>query len=185
MSEYSAQEREQLLHLARQSIAAHLRGEPLPKAEIPAHLNEPRGAFCTLHLHGKLRGCIGYVEPLFPLWQTVVQTAMAAASEDPRFEPLSVDELPHIQIELSVMSLLRPITPEEVEVGVHGLMISHGGRRGLLLPQVATEWGFDRETFLTETCHKAGLRGDCWKHGATIQAFTAEVFGEPAGAVFA
>lgn len=178
MSEYSAQERQQLLQLARQSIAAHLRGEALPKPEVSAHLKEPRGAFCTLHSHGRLRGCIGYVEPLYPLWQTVVQTAVAAASEDPRFEPLTLEEFPHIHIELSVMSLLEPIKPEDVQVSVHGLMISQGGRRGLLLPQVATEWGFDRETFLTETCHKAGLRGDAWQCGATIQAFTAEVFGE-------
>jgi AmmeMemoRadiSam system protein A len=178
MSEYSAQERQQLLQLARHSIAAHLRGESLPQPELPANLTEPRGAFCTLHLRGKLRGCIGYVEPLFPLWETVVQTAVASASQDPRFEPLTVAEFPDILIELSVMSPLRAIAPEEVQVGVHGLMVSQGGRRGLLLPQVATEWGFDREAFLRETCHKAGLRGDAWQHGATIQAFTAEVFGE-------
>ncbi|HUO59966.1 MAG TPA: AmmeMemoRadiSam system protein A [Candidatus Acidoferrales bacterium] len=178
MSEYSAQERQQLLQLARQSIAAHLRREPLPEPDLPEHLRQPRGAFCTLHLQGKLRGCIGYVEPLFPLWQTVMRTAIAAATEDPRFAPLTMAELPHIQIELSVMSPLRPISHQEIEVGVHGLMISQGGRRGLLLPQVATEWGFDRETFLTETCHKAGLRRDAWQHGATIEAFTAEVFGE-------
>jgi AmmeMemoRadiSam system protein A len=178
MSEYSAQERHKLLQLARQSIAAHLRGEPAPKPDVPTHLKEPHGAFCTLHLQGKLRGCIGYVEPLFPLWQTVAQTAVAAASQDPRFEPLSLDEFPRIHIELSVMSPLFPVAPDEVEVGVHGLMIREGERRGLLLPQVATEWGFDRETFLRETCHKAGLRGDAWQHGATIQAFTAEVFSE-------
>ena len=179
MSDYSAQERQQLLQLARHSIVAHLRGESLPHPDLPDRLGEPRGAFCTLHLHGKLRGCIGYVEPLFPLWQTVVQTAAAAATDDPRFAPLTLGELAHVHIELSVMSPLRTITPDEVEVGVHGLMISQGSKRGLLLPQVATEWGFDRETFLSGTCHKAGLRGDAWQHGATIQAFTAEVFGEP------
>jgi AmmeMemoRadiSam system protein A len=177
-AEYSAQERALLLGIARQAIANVLNSSlPAPKA-VTGHLSEPRGAFTTLHLHGGLRGCIGFVEPLYPLWQTIVETARSAAFEDPRFFPLTGEEFRNIQLEISVMSLMLPITPEEVVVGRHGLMISQGSRRGLLLPQVAPEWGWDPEEFLSQTCIKASLPRDAWKHGAKIEAFTAEVFSE-------
>ncbi len=106
------------------------------------------------------------------------ETARAAAFQDPRFPPVTIDELSEIQLELSVMSLLKPIAPEDVVVGIHGLVVSQYGRRGLLLPQVAREWGWDRETFLSQTCVKAALPPNAWKAGATLEAFTAEVFSE-------
>ncbi len=178
VEEYSAEERELLLSHARESILRALKGDA-PRDEGPtAHLNEKRGAFTTLHLDGALRGCIGYVEPLFPLFRTVGETARAAAFEDPRFFPLTAEELPRIKLEISVMSLLKPIAPEDVVVGQHGLLVAQGMRRGLLLPQVAPEWGWNREEFLSQTCFKAGLPPDAWKRGATVEAFTAEVFGE-------
>ena len=177
-SEYSSDERAALLRLARRSIESALNHSKLNDAAPSQHLLEPRGAFTTLHLNGALRGCIGFIEPLYPLWETVQETARAAAFDDPRFPSVTSGELPEIQLELSVMSLLRPIRPEDVVVGVHGLIVSQYGRRGLLLPQVAPEWGWDRETFLSQTCVKAGLPPDAWRKGATLEAFTAEVFGE-------
>lgn len=177
-SEYSTEERTSLLRLARNAIAFAV-GEPVTSEAIPTqHLLEPRGAFTTLHYAGALRGCIGFIEPLYPLWETVQHTARAAAFDDPRFPPLTRDEFPDTELEISVMSLLRPIAPEEVVVGVHGLIVSQHGRRGLLLPQVAPEWGWDRETFLSQTCLKAGLPPDAWRKGAMLEAFTAEVFKE-------
>jgi AmmeMemoRadiSam system protein A len=177
-SDYSAEERTALLQLARESIAAELAKSRLSVTAPNPHLLEPRGAFTTLHLNGGLRGCIGFIEPLYPLWETIQQTSRAAAFQDPRFPPLTADELPYMQLELSIMSLLRPISAEDVIVGVHGLLVSQDGHRGLLLPQVAPEWEWDRETFLSQTCVKAGLPPDAWQKGAQLEAFTAEVFGE-------
>jgi AmmeMemoRadiSam system protein A len=116
--------------------------------------------------------------PLYPLYRTIADTATAAAFRDPRFAPVTVDELAELQIEISVLSLMAPIKPEEVEVGRHGLMVTFGHARGLLLPQVPLEWGWNREKFLSETCRKANLPADAWEHGARLEAFTAEVFGE-------
>lgn len=178
MNEYSPDERKQLLALAHKAIRARISGKKVDAPEFPAHLRELRGAFTTLHLRGKLRGCIGYVMASQPLHQAVQETAAAAATEDPRFNPVSEVEAGELQIEISVLSPMFPIHAEDVVVGKHGLMISQHSRRGLLLPQVAKEWDLDRETFLAQTCAKAGLPLDAWKHGATIEAFTAEVFGE-------
>lgn len=177
-SEYSAEERAALLRLARRTIESALTRSKLNEAAPNQHLLEPRGAFTTLHRNKALRGCIGFIEPLYPLWETVQETARAAAFDDPRFPPVTHDELPELQLELSVMSLLRPIDPTEVVIGLHGLVVSQYGRRGLLLPQVAPEWGWNRETFLSQTCLKGGLQPDAWRKGATLEAFTAEVFGE-------
>lgn len=176
--EYSLEEREVLLQLAHDSIESALEGQVLSTSAPSKHMGEYRGAFTTLHLDGHLRGCIGFVEPIFPLYRTIYETARAAAFEDPRFLPVTIQELPRLEIEISVISSLNAVKPDEIEVGSHGLMISHDGRRGLLLPQVAIEWGWDRETFLTETCRKAGLPPEAWKNGAKIEAFTADVFGE-------
>ncbi|MGA9564553.1 MAG: AmmeMemoRadiSam system protein A [Candidatus Korobacteraceae bacterium] len=177
-SEFSQEERRLLLLLAHRAISAALGVQKLDLTPPTPHLAEPRGAFTTLHLHGKLRGCIGYVVPKYSLFQTVADTARAAAFEDPRFVPVTANEAPFLAVEISVLSLLQPIRPEEVVVGVHGLVVTKGSRRGLLLPQVPAEWGWDRETFLAQTCLKAGLPLDCWMHGAEIKAFTAEVFGD-------
>lgn len=176
--EFSLQERQLLLRLAHQSIEAALEGRQLDPTPPSEHLAEEHGAFTTLHLHGKLRGCIGYVFPTQSLYRTVAETARAAAFDDPRFEPVTADQAPELKIEVSVLSTLKPIAPEEVVVGKHGLVVMQGSRRGLLLPQVPVEWRWDRETFLSQTCMKAGLVPDAWLRGAELQAFTAEVFGE-------
>jgi AmmeMemoRadiSam system protein A len=177
-AEYSPEERRWLLRLAHMSIRSAVCGSPLKVEQASAHLREARGAFTTLHEHGELRGCIGYVVAISPLDETICETARAAALEDPRFTPVVAAELDSLQVEISVLSPMALIAPEDVVVGRHGLMVSHGGRRGLLLPQVPTEWGWDRETFLAQTCRKAGLPADQWRRGAKLEAFTAEVFGE-------
>jgi AmmeMemoRadiSam system protein A len=177
--EYSNEERRWLLRLAHRSIRSAVNGQAPPTLEgASPHLREARGAFTTLHENGELRGCIGMIMAVKPLDETVREMARAAALEDPRFAPVTVDELDRLQVEISVLSPMFAIAPEDVVVGRHGLMISDGGRRGLLLPQVAPEFGWDRETFLAQTCRKAGLPMDQWRHGAKIEAFTAEVFGE-------
>ena len=180
MNEYSPDERKELLALAHKALRARIFGQKLEVPEVSARLREFRGAFTTLHLRGKLRGCIGYVMANQPLFQTVLETAAAAATEDPRFSPVNEVEAGELQIEISVLSPMFPIRAEDIEIGKHGLMISQFSRRGLLLPQVAKQWNLDRETFLAQACAKAGLPMDAWKHGATIEAFTAEVFGETA-----
>jgi uncharacterized protein len=176
--EYSQDERELLLRLAHRSIELALEGRSVDLASPKPHLAELRGAFVTLHLEGRLRGCIGYVLPTQSLYATVAEAARGAALDDPRFLPVTPAEAPHLKIEISVLSPLQPIRPEEVIIGQHGLVVAQGNRRGLLLPQVPIEWQWDRETFLAQTCLKAGLSPDAWQHGAQLQAFTAEVFGE-------
>jgi len=173
-----AEERRELLGIARRTIEGYVRDRRVPGISgLSGKLAEPGAAFVTLKKKGRLRGCIGYTEAVAPLFKVVQECAVAAA-EDPRFPPVSAGELPSIDLEISVLTPLAPIRAEDVEVGRHGLMISHGGRRGLLLPQVPVELGWDRETFLDQTCVKAGLPTDAWRRGATLQAFTAEVFGE-------
>jgi AmmeMemoRadiSam system protein A len=166
------------LQLAHRAIAAHLRGETIECSAPTPHLAEERGAFTTLHLKGQLRGCIGYVLPVASLYKTIAATAVAAAFEDPRFDPVTVEEASDLKIEISVMSPLFPISPHQIEIGKHGLIISFEGRRGLLLPQVPLEHSWDVETFLNETCHKAGLPIEGWRNGAQLEAFTAEIFSE-------
>jgi len=177
-TEYSKQERIELLRLAHQSIDAALKERKLTVLSPSPHLAEKRGAFTTLHLGGRLRGCIGYVDASNALYETVIETAAAAALHDPRFIPVNFEEAAALQIEISVITPMFPIQAEEIVIGKHGLLIANSGRRGLLLPQVPIEWGWNREQFLAELCHKAGLPGDAWQRGAELQAFTAEVFGE-------
>lgn len=177
-SEFSPEERALLLKLAHQSIEAAFEGRDLPAEPPSVHLAEARGAFTTLYLHGQLRGCVGYIFPVASVYRTVAETARAAAFEDTRFYPVSKTELANLHVSLSILSPLWPIRPEQVEVGRHGLLISLGARRGLLLPQVPVEHHWDRITFLQQTCRKAGLALDSWQKGATLEAFTAEVFGE-------
>lgn len=176
--EFSPEERTLLLRLAHESILSALEGRPLSLDPPTPHLAEPRGAFTSLYLRGDLRGCVGYVLPVSSVYQAVIDTARAAAFEDTRFYPVKLGEAEHLQIELSILSPPHPISPDDVEVGRHGLLVSMAGRRGLLLPQVPVERDWDRVTFLEQTCRKAGLPGDAWKTGAGIEAFTAEVFGE-------
>jgi AmmeMemoRadiSam system protein A len=169
-----------LLELARQAVRNHLEGRSKPKIEKKDKiLFEKRGAFVTLTIAGQLRGCIGYPLPVKPLAEAVLDMAVAAAAQDPRFDPLEAGDLDRVHIEISVLSLPRKVKgPEEVEVGKHGIIISKGFNKGLLLPQVPTEYGWDRETYLRSGCLKAGLDPNEWKKGVTIEVFTAQVFSE-------
>ena len=178
MAEYSEDEHRLLLQLAHNAIVAALDKRELDLTSPSDHLAEHRGAFTTLHEAGELRGCVGYVFPMYSLYRTIAETAVAAAFNDSRFLPVQAEELPNLQIEISVLSPIQPIDPDDVEVGRHGLLITYGNRRGLLLPQVPIEHHWDREMFLRQTCVKAGLPADAWEHGAKVEAFTAEVFGE-------
>jgi len=172
-------QRKTLLGIARRALEGYVVAGKIPSGEEPqGKLAAPGAAFVTLTKNGRLRGCIGYTEAVAPLFKVVQECAVAAATEDPRFPPVSARELPSLRVEISVLTPLFPIRPEEVEVGRHGLMVARGGMRGLLLPQVPVEWGWDRETFLDQTCVKAGLPPSAWRRGATLRAFTAEVFGE-------
>jgi AmmeMemoRadiSam system protein A len=175
-----SQERRELLALARHAILAAVHDTPAPDtAHASPVLTQPSGAFVTLHERGRLRGCIGQVESAEPLSDTVAHCAVAAAMEDPRFTPVRPDEIADLEIEISVLSPFAPIRPEEIEVGKHGLLVSCGRQRGLLLPQVAVQFQWARERFLQETCRKAGLEPSAWQDpGTRVEAFTAEVFSE-------
>ena len=176
-AEFSAEERRILLSAAHESILCAFTGRA-PVAPSSPHLSDPRGVFTTLYLGGSLRGCVGYATPIAPLYRAVCETARAAAFEDSRFLPVTEEEATRLEISLSVLSRLFPIQAEQVAVGRHGLVVSMGARRGLLLPQVPVEYDWDRETFLEQTCRKAGLPIDAWRTGAALEAFTAEVFGD-------
>jgi AmmeMemoRadiSam system protein A len=167
-------QRAALLGIARNAIG----GAPKPDEQMPWPL---AGAFVTLRKRGELRGCIGHVEPDRPLDVTVARVAVAAARTDPRFPSVSPAEIGEIAIEISVLGPLERITSvEDIEIGRHGLVVERVLHRGLLLPQVAVEHGWSPEMFLSQTCVKAGLSPDAWRHGATLWRFEAEVFGESA-----
>lgn len=175
----TAEEKEALHRIALSTIQARLQGKPLPDIVADAGiLTEKRGAFVSLHRKGCLRGCIGYIRAEKPLYKTIQEMSLSAAFQDPRFEPLGKDELEDLQIEISVLTPMEPVTDiRGIEVGRHGLMIVKGYHSGLLLPQVAVQYGWDRETFLEHTCLKAGLPQDAWKDGEVkIYAFSADVF---------
>jgi AmmeMemoRadiSam system protein A len=173
-----------LLSLARESVERAVRGEPPPDIpkDAPAAFRRRSGAFVTLHRGGRLRGCIGYVEAQFPLARAVIDMARAAALEDFRFPSMTEDELEGLDIEISVLSEPAPVDgPARVEPGRHGLIVARGRQRGLLLPQVATEQGWDRMAFVSHTCLKAGLPADAWKDPETeLLVFEAQVFGSGA-----
>ncbi|NOY08460.1 MAG: AmmeMemoRadiSam system protein A [Spirochaetes bacterium] len=173
-------EKKILLVIARETIKEHLTGK---KGNYPAptdKLMTKCGAFVTLHIQGRLRGCIGYVVPIKPLYETVKDVAVSSAFHDPRFPPLGPEEFDSIEIEISALSPLKRVTDiNEIKVGKHGIMIKRGFSSGLLLPQVAEEQNWDLEMFLTNTCYKAGLDGNCWKQKDTeIEIFSAIVFNE-------
>ena len=182
MPQLTEQEQRILLALARQALEHKLQQRPAAEDNlnsVPRALLEPAGAFVTLRREGRLRGCIGHVFAEKPLYQVVQDCAVSAALADLRFSPITPEELPALYIEISVLSALTSVAPEQIEVGRHGLFVSKGRRHGLLLPQVAVEWHWDRERFIEETCAKAGLPPDAWRKGAALEAFTAQVFGEP------
>jgi AmmeMemoRadiSam system protein B/AmmeMemoRadiSam system protein A len=178
--ELTSDEQAKLLGLARRTIESQLQGKSFPTAAgMPARLMAMRGVFVTLHRKGQLRGCIGYPEAVRPLGEAVIEMAVAAATEDPRFVPVTLDELKDVDIEITVLSPLAPISPESVEVGRHGLVIRKGGRSGLLLPQVPVEQDWDRAEYLEGICQKAGLPPGTWRErDAKLFGFTGQVFGE-------
>jgi AmmeMemoRadiSam system protein A len=172
-------DRRELLRIAREALMARIGGATAPERELSGASASPAGAFVTLIIRGELRGCIGHIEPDETLGRVVARCAAAAAISDPRFPAVTAAELAEIEIELSVLGALERVADlDEIEIGRHGLVVELGRHRGLLLPQVATEWRWDRGTFLEQTCHKAGLPRDAWKRGATVWRFEAEVFGE-------
>lgn len=180
MSPLRNEEKRALLEIARRAVSLIVTEQRELRVSSPiGSLTLPSGAFVTLRQRGRLRGCIGRVESADPLADVVAQCAAAAAKEDPRFSPLQAHELLDLEIEISVLSTLEIAKPEQVEPGKHGLMISRGYQRGVLLPQVAVEHRWTRERFLEETCRKGGVAPEAWRDSDTqIEVFTAEVFSE-------
>ena len=175
------EERKKLLEIARKTILDNLKKGKIDKESAPTEgLGQPCGAFVSLHKLGQLRGCIGTFTSPRPLVNTVQEMALSSSQQDPRFPPVQEEELQDIDIEISVLSPLREIKDVgEIEVGRHGIYITKGFYSGVLLPQVASEYGWDRETFLEHTCMKAGLPPESWKEeGVKIEIFDAQVFGE-------
>ncbi len=172
-------EKAELLRIARSAIESKCQGRPLPEC-IPSteKLKELRGAFVCVHKKGMLRGCIGTLEATSPLCKCVEEMAQAAAFRDPRFRPVTEEELPYLDVEISVLTPFSEVEdPADIQVGLHGLLIRKGYLSGLLLPQVASERNWDCITFLQETCRKAGLPADAWKDKDTkIYVFSADVF---------
>jgi AmmeMemoRadiSam system protein A len=180
MSPLSESAQSELLTLCRNSLQEFLKqGRKLIKESTSPELLERRGVFVTMHKHGELRGCIGVPEPVSPLFQAAQECAMSAATSDPRFVTVAEVELPEVKLEISVLSPLEATDSiDAIVIGVHGLLLNHQGRRGLLLPQVPVEHDWDREMFLEQLCRKAHLPATAWKEGAKIQRFSAFVFGE-------
>ena len=177
---FTDEERHQILTLVRRAISEyvlHQREIDPPKDD---HLSLPQGVFVTLTIDGDLRGCIGFPDPKFPLGAGLVKSAIYAATQDPRFPPLSETEVSQVEIEVSVLSPARQISdPSEIVVGKHGLILTMANSRGLLLPQVPVEHHWDLDEYLKSICRKAGLREGAWKDPrAKLEVFTAEVFGE-------
>jgi AmmeMemoRadiSam system protein A len=174
-------QKQALIELARRAVTAQVTGGAPPPASSAIGLPEASGVFVTIKERGELRGCLGTLRATGALAEQVVRCAADAASEDPRFSPVTVSELSDLSVEVSVLGPLEridPADPTAITIGRHGLVAKQGSRQGLLLPQVATEWGWTVEQFLRQTCLKAGLRADAWQHGAGISRFDAEVFGE-------
>ena len=182
MSSLSENERQVLLNLARQTVTeAVSHGQILAQIPSGGIFSQRRGVFVTLHVDKRLRGCIGVVEPNEPLGDAVVRCAASAALQDPRFPAVRPEELDALRIEISLLFAPLPIRLEEIEIGSHGLLISQGDRRGLLLPRVAVDHRFSTEQFLAETCRKAQLPPDAWRDpDATLFGFTCEVFSSDA-----
>ena len=182
VSVLSIADQQRLLALARLALEARVRGDREPVPDIDGALALECGAFVTIRCGDELRGCLGRVSCDMRLADAVVYLAAAVADSDPRFPPVHVAELPDLDIEISVLTPPRDIASiAEIEVGRHGLIVERGTRRGLLLPQVASEHGWDVEEFVEHTCVKAGLSRDAWRHGARISVFEAHVFGEVRG----
>ncbi len=176
---YTKEEREELLKIARDSITSFLTTRKPPKIETKnSKLKQKRGVFVTLRRGEALRGCIGFIEPIFPLYHAVSECAISAATKDVRFPPVTIEELSKITIELSVLSPTKRASVDEIEMGIHGVVVKKGFNQGIFLPQVATETGWNKEEFLSHLCSgKAGLPPDAWKDKDTeIYIFTVEKF---------
>jgi len=170
-------DQQRLLALARRVLDAKVRRTTIPDCDV--EIETTSGAFVSIFRHGELRGCLGRLNPGLPLAETVMQLAQAVADSDPRFERVAPWELDSISLEISVLTPEWEVTSiNEIEIGRHGLIVEQGLSRGLLLPQVATEMAWDRDTFLNHACLKAGLPAEAWKRGARIFIFEADVFGE-------
>ena len=180
MSPLRDDEKQFLLRIARKAIeSAVTQGRALEISAPSGNLSANRGAFVTLRRRGRLRGCIGRISPIESLVEVVAECAVAAATDDPRFSPVDTAEISELQIELSVLTEAKLARAEEIQVGVHGLIVSREGKRGVLLPQVAAERHWSRDRFLEETCEKAGLEPSAWRSPDTrIEIFTAEIFPE-------
>ena len=185
MDVLTAEEGTMAVKMARNTIEAVVRGSPVPSPHLPPVFLEKRGVFVTITRSGELRGCIGYPYPVFPLMEAIPSAATGAALEDPRFPPVTSTELPQIRIEVTVLTPPEPLDvepgqrPHSVIIGKHGLIARGAGRSGLLLPQVATEYSWGSEEFLTHTCMKAGLPANCWKKADTeILTFEGQIFHE-------
>jgi uncharacterized protein len=173
--------REALLAIARRAVESAAAGRTPEAVFAPGLMPEASGVFVTIKRRGELRGCLGTLQCERPLPEEVARTAADSARRDPRFPPVAADELPELSLEISVLGPLEPIDPREddaIVIGRHGLVVEDGPWRGLLLPQVALEWGWTADEFLRQTCRKARLRDDAWQHGARVYRFQAEVFGE-------
>lgn len=181
-----------LIKLARDSISTFFEGKEIkiPDA-VKSEFKEDKGVFVSLYVNDELIGCIGFPEPVLPLYEAVIRAARSAAFEDPRFPPLRKEQMKDLRIEISVLTKPEEVVvkepseyPKKVKIGVDGLMIKDEFGSGLLLPQVATEWGWDSERFLCETCRKAGLEPDCWNNmKRNVFKFQAQVFTEEKGKV--
>jgi AmmeMemoRadiSam system protein A len=176
---FDSNDQRRLLALARQALEARVRRLPRPPVDVRAPLDTPRGAFVSIHRGVDLRGCLGRVDGDRAVGDVVAYLAEAVSDSDPRFEPVIADELAQLRIEISVLTPQREGRADDIQVGRHGLIVEHCGRRGLLLPQVAIEHGWDAETFLRYTCVKAGVPPDAWRSDARLFLFEAQVFGEP------
>jgi len=183
MPSLSDDDRKAILELARQGVFHAVRHEqPLSTFPTMGIFAERRGLFVTLHVNKKLRGCIGVVEGHTTIGESLARCAADAALHDPRFSRLRLEEIEALEIEVSLLSPMKPILPSQLEIGTHGLLVERGPRRGLLLPQVAVEHRFSREQFLGETCAKAGLPRDAWKDAETkLYGFECEILVETRG----
>lgn len=177
---FELDDRRRLLTIARAALEARVRRERDCTPEIDGALATPHGAFVSIHHGDHLRGCLGRLEADWAIARVVAHLGRAVADSDPRFPSVTIDELPVLTIEISILSPEREMrSPDEIEIGRHGLIVESNGRRGLLLPQVAGEHRWDVETFLNHTCLKASLPPEAWRTTARISIFEAEVFGEP------
>lgn len=174
----SRSEQKKLLDLAREAIIGYVREGKVPdREESEPNLQGHQGCFVSIKMNAQLRGCIGSFTSDKPLYKLVQEMAISAATRDPRFYPMKPADLSDFTLEVSVLSPLEKISsPEAITVGIHGIYIEKNSSRGVLLPQVAVEFGWDRDTFLSQTCLKAGLRPDDWKEGSSIYVFSAQIF---------